>query len=68
MFMDFYNNLSFSLGGGLRIVDVLVLGKGFFVCDGIVFKVFCMYDGVLNMIKIYINDKLRGIVDLFVMG
>jgi hypothetical protein len=67
-FMDSYNNLPLSLGGGLRIVDVSVPGKGFFARDGIAFKVLCTYDGVSNTTKIYINDKLRGIADPFVMG
>jgi len=67
-FVHSYNNFPLSSGGGLRIVDVSVPGKGFVARDGTRFKVLCTYDGVSNTTKIYINDKLRGIADPHVMG
>lgn len=67
-YLDSYNNLPLSAGGGLRVVDVSVKGKGFTARDGERFKVLCTYDGVSNTTKIYINDKLRGIADPYVMG
>lgn len=67
-FVHSYNNFPLSSGGGLRIVDVSVPGKGFIARDGTRFKVLCTYDGISNTTKIYINDKLRGIADPHVMG
>ncbi len=43
-------------------------GRGFVARDGARFKILCTYDGASNTTKIYINDKLRGIADPFVMG
>jgi hypothetical protein len=67
-YMESYSNLPLSSGGGLRLVDVSVPGKGFIANDGETFKVLCTYDGISNSTKIYINDKLRGIADPYLMG
>ena len=67
-FVDSFSNKPLSAGGGLRMVDVSVPGKGFVARDGERFKILCTYDGISNATKIYINDKLRGIADPRMMG
>lgn len=52
----------------MRVVDTSVPGKGFKAHDGQTFKILASYDGLCNVTKIYINDKLRGIADPFDMG
>lgn len=67
-YFDSFSNLPLSGGGGLRVIDVTVPGRGFVARDGARFKILCTYDGASNTTKIYINDKLRGIADPYVMG
>ena len=50
------------------MVDTSVPAKGFKAHDGQTFKILASYDGLCNVTKIYINDKLRGIADPFDMG
>lgn len=44
----------------MRVVDSSVPAKGFKAHDGQTFKILASYDGLCNVTKIYINDKLRG--------
>lgn len=52
----------------MRVVDLSVPGLGFRAHSGQTFKILASYDGICNVTKIYINDKLRGIADPFDMG
>jgi hypothetical protein len=54
---------SVELGGGLRIVDVAVPGRGFIAKHGKTFKVLVTFDNVCQCVKLYVNDKLHGIGD-----
>lgn len=52
-----------ELGGGLRVVDVSVPGRGMVLKHGQTFKVLATFDNVCQCVKLYVNDKLRGIGD-----
>ena len=52
----------------MRVVDTSVPAKGFKAHNGQTFKILASYDGLCNVTKIYVNDKLRGIADPFDMG
>ncbi len=52
-----------DLGGGLRVVDVSVPGRGFIAKHGKIFKVLVTFDNVCQCVKLYVNDKLHGIGD-----
>jgi hypothetical protein len=52
-----------ELGGGLRVVDVSVPGRGFIAKHGATFKVLVTFDNVCQCVKLYVNDKLRGVGD-----
>lgn len=52
----------------MRVIDTSVPAKGFKAHDGQTFKILASYDGICNVTKIYINDKLRGIANPFDMG
>ena len=54
---------SVELGGGLRVVDVAVPGRGFIAKHGQTFKVLVTFDNVCQCVKLYVNDKLRGVGD-----
>ena len=52
-----------ELGGGLRVVDVSVPGRGFVAQHGATFKVLVTFDNVCQCAKLYVNDKLHGVGD-----
>jgi len=67
-FIESFSLLPIFTGGGMRVVDTSVPAKGFRAKDGQTFKILASYDGLCNVTKVYVNDKLRGIANPFDIG
>ena len=63
-FVESFSLLPIFTGGGMRVVDISVPAKGFKLHNGQTAKILATYDGLCNCTKVYINDKLRGIVQI----